>query len=78
MVRWSMSNIFLSFNITNSFHINFIQLNIDEHIYLYMVEETNKDNSAFVEIKDGSISKIDSEIFDTKVFPMFLEKFREY
>lgn len=54
------------------------QLNIDEHIYLYMVEETNEDNSAFVEIKDGSISKIDSEIFDTKVFPMFLEKFREY
>lgn len=54
------------------------QLKIDDHIYLYMVDETNQDNSAFVEIKDGSISKIDSEIFDKKVFPMFLEKFREY
>ena len=53
------------------------QVNYEDNIYLYIANPDNEDDTKFVEIKDGNLLPIDSNLFDEKIFPLFMEKFRQ-
>ena len=53
------------------------QVDHKDHTYLYLVNDENKADTMFVEVKDDGIFKIDPDLFETEIFPKFVEKFKE-
>lgn len=53
------------------------QVNYDNNIYLYIVNKDDGLDTKYIEIKDDRILPIDSNLFDTTIFPLFMDKFRQ-
>jgi hypothetical protein len=53
------------------------QVNYNNSIYLYIVNKDNEDDTKFVEVKNDELLSIDPELFDTTIFPLFMEEFRK-
>ena len=53
------------------------QVNLDESIYLYIANIDDEDDTSFIEIKGNDILRIDPELFNDKVFPLFKEKLKK-
>lgn len=53
------------------------QVEFDNHVYLYIANTKDEDDTRFVEIKNNQFIKIDPVIFDNDVWPLFLEKFNQ-
>lgn len=51
------------------------EVNVDNNTYLCLVNSTNDEDITFVEIKDNKAVPIEDELFDKKIFPLFMEKF---
>lgn len=51
------------------------QVNYENGIYLYLVNDADEKDTAFVEMKDGVAVQIDPKLFQEKIFPLFVEKF---
>ena len=51
------------------------QVNNDNNVYLYLVNDSDESDTAFVEMKDNEAVQIDPTLFQNKIFPLFLEKF---
>lgn len=50
------------------------QVNYEGNTYLYLVNRHNDMDTMFAQISDGKILKIDSELFEKKILPLFMEK----
>ena len=53
------------------------QVTIDDKIYLYIVNEDDKNDTSFVEVENDSIKAIDPTLFQEKILPLFLEKLKK-
>ena len=53
------------------------QITIDDKIYLYIVNEDDKNDTSFVEVDNDEIKAIDPTLFQEKVLPLFLEKLKK-
>ena len=53
------------------------QVTIDDKIYLYIVNEDDKNDTSFVEVDNDEIKAIDPTLFQEKVLPLFLEKLKK-
>ena len=53
------------------------QVTIDDKIYLYIVNEDDKNDTSFVEVDNNEIKAIDPTLFQEKVLPLFLEKLKK-
>ena len=53
------------------------QINNKGNTYLYLVNRENDKDAMFVEIKDGKILKINPELFEKEILPLFLEKIKD-
>lgn len=53
------------------------QVDYDNHTYLYITNSDDDKDTKFIEVKDDSILPIDPELFESKIFSMFMDKFRE-
>ena len=53
------------------------QVTIDDKIYLYIVNEDDKNDTSFVEVDNDKIKAIDPTLFQEKVLPLFLEKLKK-
>lgn len=53
------------------------EVELDNHLYLYIVNENDENDSRFVEIINGEIKMIDPVLFQEKVYPLFIEKFNK-
>lgn len=53
------------------------QVDYDNHTYLYIANSDDDKDTKFIEVKDNSILPIDPELFESKIFSMFMDKFRE-
>lgn len=51
------------------------QVDFENKTYLFIVNNADEKDTRFVEIKDDSILEIESNYFEEKIFPLFLEKF---
>lgn len=51
------------------------QVDFENKTYLFIVNNVDEKDTIFVEIKDDSILEIESNYFEEKIFPLFLEKF---
>lgn len=50
------------------------QVDYEGNTYLYLVNKEDDKDAMFVEIKDGKILKIDPELFENKILPLFMKK----
>ena len=50
------------------------QVNYEGGIYLYLVNDNDEKDTAFVEVKDGNAVQIDPTLFKDEIFPLFAEK----
>ena len=53
------------------------QVTIDDKIYLYIVNEDDKNDTSFVEVDNDEIKAIDPTLFQEKILPLFLEKLKK-
>lgn len=53
------------------------QVNYEGGIYLYIANPEDEEDTRFIEIKDSKILPIDSDLFNKKIFPLFLEKIKK-
>lgn len=53
------------------------QVNYEDHIYLYIANNNDENDTKFIEVKDDMLLPIDPELFESKIFSMFMDKFRE-
>lgn len=53
------------------------QVNYEGNIYLYIANSKNEDDTKYIEIVGDRIFPIDPTLFDEKIFPLFMEKFRQ-
>ena len=53
------------------------QVNYDSKTYLYLVNRADEKDAMFVEISNGQILKINPELFEKTIFPLFVEKFQK-
>ena len=53
------------------------QVNYDLKTYLYLVNRADEKDAMFVEISNGQILKINSELFEKTIVPLFVEKFQK-
>ena len=53
------------------------QVDYDNHTYVYLMNDAQATDTMFAEIKDNKVLFIDPKIFEEKIFPMFLEKFKK-
>jgi len=53
------------------------QVTIDDKVYLYIVNEDDKNDTSFVEVENDSIKAIDPTLFQEKILPLFLEKLKK-
>ena len=53
------------------------QLDYDNLTYVYLMNDVLATDTMFVEIKDDKVLLIDPKIFEEKIFPMFIEKFKK-
>ena len=54
------------------------QVNYNGGIYLYISNADDENDTRFVEVKDDRVTNIDPELFEKTIFPLFMEKFRNY
>lgn len=53
------------------------QVDYDNHTYLYIVSKENIEDTAFVEIRNDNILKIDPKIFNERIFALFIDKLKK-
>lgn len=53
------------------------QVDYEGGIYLYIANPEDEEDTRFIEIKDSKILPIDSDLFNKKIFPLFLEKIKK-
>ena len=53
------------------------QVNDNNHVYLYLVNDDKPSDTMFVEIKDNDVLTIESKLFQERIYPKFLDKFRK-
>ncbi len=53
------------------------EVNNEGHIYLYIVNADDENDTKFVEVKNDSLAPINPILFEQKIFPLFMEKFRQ-
>jgi len=53
------------------------QVTIEDKVYLYIVNEDDKNDTSFVEVENDSIKAIDPTLFQEKILPLFLEKLKK-
>ena len=51
-----------------------VEVEFENHKYLYIVNEEDEKESRFVEIVDGEIKTIDPTLFQKQIYPLFIEK----
>jgi hypothetical protein len=59
----------------NNTYIVVEQVDFDNNTYLYIVNSMDEDDTKFVQIKDDEILDINPNLFNNKIFPLFVEKF---
>ena len=52
------------------------QIDLDGHIYLYIVSKSNEEDLKIVEIKDDELIDVDYKLLEEKIMPLFIEKLR--
>lgn len=53
------------------------QVDYEGGIYLYIANPEDEEDTRFIEIKDSKILPIDSDLFNKKIFPLFLERIKK-
>lgn len=53
------------------------QVNYNGGTYLYLVNDDDETDSAFVEVKENDLVKIDPELFKNIIYPLFIEKLKQ-
>ena len=53
------------------------QVNDNNHVYLYLVNDDKPSDTMFVEIKDNDVLTIESKLFQERIYTKFLDKFRK-
>lgn len=48
------------------------EVDLENHIYLYLVNEDDEKDSRFVEIVNGEIKTIDPILFQEQIYPLFI------
>lgn len=59
----------------NNTYIVVEQVDFENNTYLYIVNSMDEDDTKFVQIKDDEILDINPNLFNNKIFPLFVEKF---
>lgn len=59
----------------NNTYIVVEQVDFENNTYLYIVNSMDEDDTKFVQIKDDKILDINPNLFNNKIFPLFVEKF---
>ena len=54
------------------------QVNYENEIYLYLVNNKDEKDAKFVKIENDKAVTIDPKLFETKILPLFLEKISKY
>lgn len=52
------------------------QVNYEGNAYLYLVNGSNEMDAMFVKMEGENMTKIDPELFEKVIFPMFVEKLK--
>ena len=53
------------------------QVNYEDGIYLYIMNKEDENDTRFVEVKDERLIPINPSLFETTLFPLFMEKFNK-
>lgn len=61
----------------NKTYIVIEQVDFNSNTYLYIVNSIDEEDSKFVEIKNDELLDIEPVLFNEKILPLFLKKFRE-
>ena len=59
----------------NNTYIVVEQVDFENNTYLYIVNSMDEDDTKFVQIKDDDILDINPNLFNNKIFTLFVEKF---
>lgn len=63
--------------VDNNKYLVIEQVDLDNHTYLYIVNDSNEKDSKFVEVTEKGISQIDPTLFQEKIYPLFISKLKK-
>ena len=71
----------MTLTVNNKKYIVMENVSLDEKQYVYLVNQEDQLDTMFQEINlegEQTLKPIETEIFVNKIFPLFLEKFKNY